>query len=1085
MIKKLINRFATKEVLNYLIFGVLTTAVNYVVYFLLYNLFNINYLLSNTIAWIAAVVFAYFTNKKFVFNDTDESDSDNVRKFLTFTAGRLLTFFIETLWMLITVGMFRMNANLSKVLVAIVVIIANYFISKIFVFGDGKMTDLIKKTAIENKYVYLTFLAASVVMLIVYFVYKLVPFGNITIMRMDLYHQYAPLLSELYERLSEGKSLLYSWYSGLGGGFLGNFSNYLGSPFNIIILLFGQENITEAVSCLILLKVSFASTFFAYYLKKTNNVNNLSLPAFGVLYGFCAYFLAYYWNIMWLDAMVFFPIVIYGVERIINKRKFMLYTVALFLIMVSNYYMAYMTCIFLVIYFFAYYFSKYNFTSEFKKSPVHIELLGDDNSVIIDNPEEKKAPIFKIIANNRFITSGALFAMSSIIAALLAAFLLIPTFYILQGSSATGNEFPAEFGHYFNIFDFVANHLASADPTIRSSGTDVLPNVYCGMLTLVLVPIYLLSKKITVKEKIISLILLVILFCSFNYNYLNFIWHGFHFPNDLPYRFSFMYSFILLTMAFKAFTNIDSVKLQTVGISSIIIGAFIVIIQELGSKNVDALTVYISLAFLIAYTAVIALYVSKPQLTKNFLWALLIIVVVELALSNTRNYAIDVRKDVYLADVDATNKIVDQLKEEDDGFYRLERMSSLTCNDPALFNYNGVSTFSSMASEKLSNLQQYLGVKGNKINSYIYSLNSPIYNSMFSIKYLMGETDLGENFYNYKFTVDDISVYENKYHLPVAYCADEKLAYWDVSLSDPFMSQISFISSAYGDRIDDVFTPIESHSAEYVNISHSEGDKPYVGQNSFFRTNSEQFAYINAKFYIEEAQNVYFYFYSGNVDCVVISYDNYSINPNTSEKHIFDIGYVPAGTVINVYIPFDEDRGDSGYYTLNAYGFNNEAFEKAYNKLSEGGLNVTEHSDTHIKGTVTAKENCILYTSIPYDKGWTVKVDGQEVETFALQDSLLYINLEQGEHTVEFSFFPQGFKIGLLASFAGVMLLVVILLVCMLLKKKAAKQVAVISDEAVLDGGFEIGIEAETVSEETDVSEEVIDNPTEETEKEE
>jgi len=1085
MIKKLINKFATREMLNYIIFGVLTTVVNYVVYFLLYNLLNINYLLSNTVAWIAAVVFAYFTNKKFVFNDTDENDSDNVRKFLTFTAGRLMTFIIETVWLLITVSIFRMNANLSKILVAIVVIIVNYFISKIFVFGNGKMTDVLKRTTTENKYVYLTFLAASIVMLIVYFVYELVPFGNITIMRMDLYHQYAPLLSELYERLSEGKSLLYSWYSGLGGGFLGNFSNYLGSPFNLIILLFGQENITEAVSCLILLKVSFASTFFAYYLKKSNNVNNLSLPAFGILYGFCAYFLAYYWNIMWLDAMVFFPIVILGVERIINKRKFMLYTVALFLIMISNYYMAYMTCIFLVIYFFAYYFSKYNFTSEFKESPVHIELLDNNGSVIIEDKEENNVPLLKRISNNRFITSGALFALSSVVAALLAAFLLLPTFYILQGSSATGNSFPAELGNYFNIFDFIANHLASVEPTIRSSGTDVLPNVFCGMLTLILIPIYLLSKKITVKEKVVSLVLLAIFFVSFNYNYLNFIWHGFHFPNDLPYRFSFMYSFVLLTMAFKAFTNIDSVKLQTVGISSIIIGAFIVIIQELGSKNVDVLSIYISLAFLVAYTAVIALYVSKPQLTKKFLWALLLIVVVELALSNTRNYAMDVRKDTYLADIDATNKIVDQLSEEDDGFYRLERMTSRTCNDPALFNYNGVSTFSSMASEKLSNLQQYLGIKGNKINSYIYAANTPVYNSMFSIKYLMGETDLGEELYNYKFTADNISVYENKYHLPVAYCVDEKLAYWDVSLSDPFLSQTSFISSAYGDRIDDVFTPLEVHSAEYVNIAHSEESKPYAGQNFYSRIDSQSAAHINVKFYIEEAQNVYIYFYSSDVDCVVISYDNYSINPGTSEKHILDIGYVPAGTVVNVYIPFDVGRGDSSFYTLYAYGFNTDAFEKAYNKFSKGGLNVTEHSDTYIKGTVTATEDCLLYTSIPYDKGWTVKVDGQEVDTYALQEALLYINLEQGEHTIEFSFFPQGFKVGLLASFAGVMLLVVILLICLLKKKKAAKQVAVISDDAVLDGGFEIGIEVQTLTEETDLTNTPTDIPIEESEAEE
>ncbi len=1078
MIKKFINKFANKEIMNYIIFGVLTTIVNYVIYFVLHNPLKVNYLLSNTIAWIAAVVFAYFTNKKYVFKDSDETKADGFRKFGIFVGGRLLSFFLETFLMIITVGLFRINANISKIAVAIIVVIANYFISKYFVFGDGKTNELIKNTVKENKYVYLTFAAASLIMLIVYFVYKIVPFGNITVMRMDLYHQYAPLMSELYERLTEGKSLLYSWYTGLGGGFLGNFSNYLGSPFNAIILLFGQENITEAISCLILLKVAFASTFFAYYLKKSNKVNSLALPAFGVLYGFCAYFLAYYWNIMWLDAMVFFPLVIYGVERIIDRRKFMLYIVALFFVMISNYYMAYMTCIFLVIYFFIYYFSKYKATSKITDANICVEFFdGSVDELTSDAEQEENVSLLKRLSNSRFLTSGGLFAMSSIIAALLAAFLLIPTLYVLQGSSATGNEFPTEAGYYFDIFDFLANHLASADPTIRSSGSDVLPNVYCGMLTVVLFPLYLLSKKITVKEKVTSLILLAIFFFSFNHNYLNFIWHGFHFPNDLPYRFSFIYSFILLKMAFRAFTNLETAKLQTLGISSLIIGVFIVLIQRLGSKNVDELTIYISLAFLVAYTAIIALYMIKPKQTKNILWCLVLVVLLELAASNTRNYAMDVRKNVYLADVESTNKIIDQLEEKDDGFYRIERITSLTCNDPALFNYRGVSTFSSMASEKLSNLQQYLGIKGNKINSYIYSMNTPIYNSMFSIKYFMGTTILGDDYYELIDTEGNISVYENKYHLPVAFCVDNALASWRVSQSDPFMTQSSFLHTAYGEMIDDVFTSIPASSAEYFNIKHNETSVPYIGQNSFSRENGSQFAYINVKFLIEESQNVYFYFYSDNVDCVVISYDDFNINPGTSERHILDVGYVEAGTLINVYIPFDEDRGDSGFYYLNAYGFNKDSFETAYNKFNAGGLNITEHNETYIKGTVTATEDCLLYTSIPYDIGWTVTIDGEEVETFALQEALLYVELSAGQHTVEFSYSPPGFKLGLLASFAGVMLLVIALAVCLLVKKSEASKVALIPEAEMLDGGFDITV---TTEDEDVTFEENEETPTEE-----
>ena len=120
----------------------------------------------------------------------------------------------------------------------------------------------------ENRYVFVSGLCALAVMVLVYFCYDLIPFGDMTILRMDLYHQYGPLFAEFYDRLTSGGSLLYSWESGLGGSFLGNFLNYLSSPLSFIVLLFGRENITEAISVLILIKAVFSACTFSYYLKK-------------------------------------------------------------------------------------------------------------------------------------------------------------------------------------------------------------------------------------------------------------------------------------------------------------------------------------------------------------------------------------------------------------------------------------------------------------------------------------------------------------------------------------------------------------------------------------------------------------------------------------------------------------------------------------------------------------------------------------------------------------------------------------------------------------------------------------------------
>ena len=102
---------------------------------------------------------------------------------------------------------------------------------------------------------------------------------------------------------------------------------------------------------MILIKASLSASTFTYYIKKSQNNQSFIPVCFGILYAFCGYMLAYYWNVMWLDAMVLLPVVLLGIERIINHGKPATYITGLALTMFSNYYMSYMLCIFSVIYF--------------------------------------------------------------------------------------------------------------------------------------------------------------------------------------------------------------------------------------------------------------------------------------------------------------------------------------------------------------------------------------------------------------------------------------------------------------------------------------------------------------------------------------------------------------------------------------------------------------------------------------------------------------------------------------------------------------------------------------------------------------
>ena len=122
------------DILSYLFFGVLTTVVNYLVYLPCYNLLGISASVSNVIAWVAAVAFAYLTNKPFVFKSHDWSAKTVIPELTKFVSCRVASGAAETIILLITVDIFNWNGNLWKLITSVLVVVLNYFASKFLVF---------------------------------------------------------------------------------------------------------------------------------------------------------------------------------------------------------------------------------------------------------------------------------------------------------------------------------------------------------------------------------------------------------------------------------------------------------------------------------------------------------------------------------------------------------------------------------------------------------------------------------------------------------------------------------------------------------------------------------------------------------------------------------------------------------------------------------------------------------------------------------------------------------------------------------------------------------------------------------------
>lgn len=886
----------------------------------------------------------------------------------------------------------------------------------------------------DNGYSLLAFAASAFVMIIVYYCFNVIPFGDYTVLRMDLYHQYGPLFAELYDRITQGESLIYSWNSGLGSSFLGNFSNYLASPLAIVMLIAGHENMPEAIAIMVLLKASFASAFFSYYLRKSTGKNDFTIAAFGVLYSFCGFFIAYYWNIMWIDAMALFPLVILGIERIITHGKFRLYLFSLAGVMLTNYYMAYIVCIFSVIYFLAYYLGRYSLTEKFT-----IIQYTDDLGNKIKDPKQKKSFI-KVFTNSRFFNAGIRFAGASVAAACIAAILLLPLYFILQNSSATSGTFPSEAKTYFKIFDFIANHLNSVEPTIRSSGEDVLPNIYCGIISAMLAPLYLYSKHYSQREKVCYIALLGILFISFNLNMLNYAWHGFHFPNDLPYRLSYIYSFILLVMAYKAIVHIRDYTpkmLLTVGIAAL---SFIILTQKIGSKNVNEDTVIISVVFVVFYTLVMIMMNSGKYQSSAIALLLFCCVVSEAAIGNTSHYVMQQQKTYYTSDYDKFVAIKKSLDErENNEFYRMELTDLRTRMDPSWYDYNGVSIFSSMAYETTSNLLSYLGVDGNFINSYTYNgYQTPVFNMMTSLKYVVDNTTntpvQSEDLFNFAVEISKFKAYENKYHLNIGYSVDKSILGWNYSDENPFIVQNDYFERSTG--IADVFVPLQISNVDYSNINEFTSGLDN-GELTFFRSVNDSDASFTLSYEITESGNYYIFAESSNIENVSISYSDTVYDHNFDSEHIVGIGYVEAGDTVYVDVPINE--GNSGYVDIYLNKLDIDKFKKGYEQLKAGQLNTEVFEDTHIKGTATAKEDSIFYTSIPYDESWQIYVDGERISIEEMQECKLgngFIGfyLDSGEHEIEFKYVARGLSAGAIISVATILILAIAFIV--LRKKK-------------------------------------------------
>lgn len=846
------------------------------------------------------------------------------------------------------------------------------------------------------------------------------PWGDKQMLVIDLWHQYYPFLVELHEKLQSGGSLLHSWVIGMGSNFILVASYYLLSPLNFLSVIVPEAWLVEYLALITVIKIACMGGFTAIAFRIITKRNDLSLVVFSMMFSFCAFNMGYYWCVIWLDSVAMLPLCVAGTVALLRDGKFRLFTVSLALAVVCNYYIGLFICVAVFFTAIGYECSRWGgFKKAFKD--LARTALFTVSGLLMTAPVT--IPTYLGLKNTYKQTMG------------------MPKSFVINVVSDTGSNTTISKPDAGEVTNAICEIFSNLFSFINPSDKEGLPNIACGMLCIVLLAVFLCSKKINLGEKIFCSATLLFLVASMFIRHLDFIWHGFHYPNMLPVRFSFLMSFLLIYMAFRAYTFIEHSHYLDVVVSVLL---FILLVLTYFTRDAESNAPLIASCIVAGvYIVVLFLYCFKLLNLRTLTFLLCFLVFGEMVATSV--IGVKTVTTTTMSGYPRDEKNMDAVLEYmhaveatgEPDIYRTEVLTTQTLNDSALNTYNGVSMFNSMANVNITKYLERIGVGAWQAgNRYTYYESSPVTNTLLNLKYLISRDG---KFYNTDYTSvlnksGNTTLLENTAYLPMGYVADSTLSDWGVEefsasgsngLNDnPFKEQNDFWRLATGIE-EPLYTQLKVKDQGHTSSSIFEVGKQSEGH---YKTNPiDKTAEIHTKFnyYPEEGGTVLFYFKADNVKdkkLKIMINDQDNGTRTLSRPNIGVAGVVEAGDKVSLYT--DYTVGKSTSIIVYCYQLNDEVFEKGLEILSKGGLKTTKSSDTKIEGTVTADRDGLFFTSIPYEKGWKAYVDGKEVEVTPIANAMVAFPITEGEHEVKLKFIPDGFPLGVAAFATGFIILV-------------------------------------------------------------
>lgn len=876
---------------------------------------------------------------------------------------------------------------------------------------EGEVESMEKKNRL-NLLKYLLVFTIPVICIVIHMIMAdCYPFGRNTILVGDANAQYYAFFLELYDRIKGGKSLFFSWNMGLGYDFYSNFFYYLASPFNLIAMLFGKNYMEMGMIVTMCVQVGLCGVTMTYFLKHTKRnimqeglMNDALTVLFGLVYAMCDFMLAYQYNMIWLICLMLVPLVMLGVEKLVENGDVRLYFVSMVLAFVFNFYFSWFVAIMAVVWF-------------------------------IDVKKE----------SHTFWRRFSRFAVTSIVAACSAAVVLVPCFLAVYSRSYSGRiDNSVKFTTWGNIANYVQSYFWGNSYDLYGQKLFGL-NTYVGVFTVILVIAYMLNKDIDRLSRIKRAVEIIILSLSLNWVAAIYVFHGMTLPHLYSCRFEFVLSVILLVSAFESAVNYKRIGYARIAVMAVVIIAMFVYVF-MKNDNVQSIVCYMVTILLAVYMILLLVFNAKNSVKdKSVIVNLIVIGVLEL-ISNAIYTNVDTA--TLSKDKEGGSEYWRQAYEEIDNS-DLNRKSSwiLSQNNIA---YSDASIFSSSTNGSMVDLYDKVGlVYQENTGSYAYRGTTPVTALMFNVRNVLSDT--GAYFGGYElekeytmqdntYGIDDTyGLYTSAYADGAGFAFGREIADWDISSSNPFKVQNNFVKTISG--VEDVFTRVETSELNGFDAQYSVcvPKRDFTGELGIIKSDNV-YKYINTSLYedvhasidvsftVPRDMHLYAYAEDKHQLCTRLYVDGESLSDNSvypAPSEMIDLGDLKKGQTVSLKVVNVSTQLQTGVTYIDFYEYHDDRMQQCMDSLTGKNLIIDRVDDTYVHGSFSADEDGILYTSIPYYRGFTAYVDGEKAETVKLAGgALLGVKIAKGDHVVELRYITYGFKAGLMVSVAGILIAV-------------------------------------------------------------